>query len=97
MTGEQLAALCYAEPPLAEIHGLARVVEVFLYVLAIISVVIVGLRVYVRGFLNGGKIWGVDDYLAVLGFVSYTTAFVRISTYLPSIYYLLGIVYFVYV
>ncbi|KAI2609402.1 uncharacterized protein GGS25DRAFT_484517 [Hypoxylon fragiforme] len=71
MTGEQLAALCYAEPPLAEIHGLARVVEVFLYVLAIISVVIVGLRVYVRGFLNGGKIWGVDDYLAVLGFLPY--------------------------
>ncbi|KAL7624934.1 hypothetical protein AAE478_004148 [Parahypoxylon ruwenzoriense] len=67
LTGEQVAALAYAEPPI-ERRGLAVTVEVFMYILSISTFMIVGLRVYVRAFLNKGRIWGTDDYLAVLGF-----------------------------
>lgn len=69
MTGEQLAALAYAEPSIRP-QGLALTVEVFMYVLAILTFIIVSLRVYVRAFLFQGRVWGTDDYLAVIGFVS---------------------------
>ena len=69
MTGEQLAELAYNEPPLQP-HGLARGVEAYMYFAAIITSIIVGLRVYVRAFMNEGRAWGVDDYLAVFGYVS---------------------------
>ena len=69
MSGEQLAQLAYSEPPL-EPHGLARGVEIYMYFAAIITTIIVGLRVYVRAFMNEGRAWGPDDYLAVLGYVS---------------------------
>lgn len=73
-TGQQLAALAYAVPPITpEGNGNALVLNAVVITFTVISTVIVGLRVWVRLFLSDadtGRTWGVDDYLAVLGFVS---------------------------
>lgn len=75
-TGEALSALAYTLPPLTP-HGFGLTIEVISILLAIISVIVVCLRVYVRTGLSGAinRFWGVDDYLVVIGFVSILMTF----------------------
>lgn len=75
MSGEELSALAYAEPPIQP-EGLALAIEIWMYFAGITTTIIVGLRVYVRGFKNGGSAWGIDDYLAVLGYVSQQSPYI---------------------
>ncbi|KAK1700610.1 hypothetical protein BDP55DRAFT_643623 [Colletotrichum godetiae] len=68
MTGEQIQAFAYQLEPLAP-KGLAPAVEFVAIILGIISVIVVSLRIYVRAGLSGAssRLWGVEDYLAVIG------------------------------
>ena len=72
-SGEQLAAVASALPPL-DPHGLGVVVEVLSICFATVATISLALRVYVRAGLarTTANLWGVDDVLAVLGFVSFT-------------------------
>lgn len=69
MSGEELSALAYAEPPIQP-EGLALAIGVWMYFAGITTSIIIGLRIYARGVMSGGRTWGVDDYLAMLGYVS---------------------------
>lgn len=70
-SGEAIAAAAYALPPLAA-KGLGAGVEGISIALAVLTTIVVALRVWVRsGFSGmGAKAWGLDDYLVVIGFVS---------------------------
>lgn len=70
-SGEQLAAIAYALPPLAP-RGLSLSIVVVSVFLAIVSTVVVCLRIWVRTGMSGAinRMWGIEDYLFVLGFVS---------------------------
>lgn len=72
MSGEQIQALVDELEPLNP-TGLGRAVEVVAIVLGVICVVVVSLRVYVRAGLSGAstRTWGVEDFLAVVGTVSF--------------------------
>lgn len=73
MTGEQVAALAYSQPPIQP-EGFALATEMVAIVLGVIATLVVGLRLYVRlSSAISGKAWGVDDYLATIGFVSITS------------------------
>ncbi|GKT60228.1 integral membrane protein [Colletotrichum tofieldiae] len=77
MTGEQIQAIAYELPPL-DPKGLAAGVEFVAIVLGIISVIIVSLRIYVRAGLSGAStaLWGIEDYLAVVGLLPFIPAVV---------------------
>ncbi|KAM0812006.1 hypothetical protein AB5N19_14323 [Seiridium cardinale] len=72
LTGEEIAAIAYALPALKP-TGLGAAIEVISIMLAIITTIVVGLRVWVRaGLLSGHKeTWGIDDYLLVVGFLPF--------------------------
>lgn len=72
-SGEQLAAIANALPPLPPL-GLGIAVEVLSILFAVVATISLVLRIYVRTGLSrgSGNVWGVDDYLAVIGFVSIT-------------------------
>ncbi|KAK9415875.1 hypothetical protein SUNI508_10004 [Seiridium unicorne] len=72
LTGEEIAAISYTLPALNP-TGLGAAIEVVSILLAIITTIIVGLRVWVRAGLARGKTesWGVDDYLLVVGFLPF--------------------------
>lgn len=70
MAGETIGQAAYALPPLTP-SGLGAGVEAVSIFLAIVTTIVVCLRVWVRaGFSGAGtRVWGVDDYLLLLGFV----------------------------
>lgn len=71
MTGEEIQDLVNKLPPITP-GGMGRAVQAVAILLGIISVVVVSLRVYVRAGLSGAssRLWGPEDYLAVIGTVS---------------------------
>lgn len=71
MTGEQISAIAYQLEPLTP-KGLGPAVEFIAIVFGIVCVIVVGLRIYVRAGLSGAstRLWGVEDWLAVIGTVS---------------------------
>lgn len=71
MTGKQIQALVYQLEPL-EPKGLGLAVEYVAIVFGILSIVVVSLRIYVRAGFSGAstRIWGIEDYLVVIGTVS---------------------------
>ncbi|POS72773.1 hypothetical protein DHEL01_v208833 [Diaporthe helianthi] len=68
MSGEQIQALVNQLEPISP-TGLGRAVEVVAILLGVVCTVVVSLRVYVRAGLSGAstRIWGVEDYLALIG------------------------------
>lgn len=72
MSGEQIQALVYQLEPINP-TGLGRAVEVVAICLGIICAIVVSLRVWVRAGLSGAstRTWGLEDYLAVVGTVSF--------------------------
>ena len=75
LTGEEIAKIAYVQhsiPP----SGLGAVCEVLIYVFGIICTIVVAFRVYVRSFrVKNDKKWRLNDYLAVIGFVSSLSAY----------------------
>ncbi|KAI0018203.1 hypothetical protein F4780DRAFT_752443 [Xylariomycetidae sp. FL0641] len=71
-TGEQIAAMAYALPPV-QVQDLALAVEVTAIVLGVLSASIVGLRIWVRAGFSGAvnRTWGMDDWLCVIGFLPF--------------------------
>lgn len=82
MTGEQIQAFAYQLEPLAP-KGLAPAVEFVAIILGIISVIVVSLRIYVRAGLSGAssRLWGIEDYLAVIGTVSFFSTSTRLALF----------------
>ncbi|KAJ0376859.1 hypothetical protein COL26b_004912 [Colletotrichum chrysophilum] len=78
MTGEQISAIAYQLEPLTP-KGLGPAVEFIAIVFGIVCVIVVGLRIYVRAGLSGAstRLWGVEDWLAVIG----TLYLIRASEY----------------
>lgn len=72
VSGEQIQALVYELEPLKP-TGLGRAVEVVAILLGVVCVLVVSLRVYVRAGLSGAstRTWGAEDFLAVVGTVSF--------------------------
>ncbi|ORY57767.1 uncharacterized protein BCR38DRAFT_353944 [Pseudomassariella vexata] len=77
LTGEQIAALAYALPPL-EPEGLCYFVEIISIIIGVIATIVVGLRVWIRAGLSGAtkRIWGVDDYLVIIGVLPFIPSIV---------------------
>ncbi|TDZ14639.1 hypothetical protein Cob_v012517 [Colletotrichum orbiculare MAFF 240422] len=77
MTGEQIQALANQLQPLTP-KGLGPAVEYLAIIFGVISVIVVALRVYVRAGLSGAstRLWGVEDYLAVIGTIPFIPAVV---------------------
>lgn len=71
VSGEAIALEAYALPPLNP-TGLGARVEAVSILIAIVTSIAVGLRVWVRtGYsVTGSRLWGIDDYLLLIGFVS---------------------------
>lgn len=70
LTGKEIAAIAYAQPSIHP-RGFGLAIEVLIYIWFIICAVVVGLRVWVRTWREDSKQkWKINDYLAVLGFVS---------------------------
>lgn len=71
MTGDQISAIAYQLEPLTP-NGLGPAVEFIAIVFGIACVIVVGLRIYVRAGLSGAstRLWGIEDWLAVIGTVS---------------------------
>jgi hypothetical protein len=70
LTGEEIAKIAYAQHSIQP-SGLGAVCEVLIYVFGIICTVVVALRAYVRTFkVKNDRKWRLNDYLAVIGFVS---------------------------
>lgn len=76
LTASEVAAIAYALPPISP-EGLALVLEIFVYIFSVLATITIILRIWVRAYWldseSGRGLWGVDDSLAVLGFVSDTT------------------------
>lgn len=71
LTGEELSALAYAEPPIQP-EGLARILMVVAITFLCLTTLVVGLRTWVRSWaLRHGRLWGIDDSLAVLGYIPF--------------------------
>lgn len=72
MSGEQIQALVNQLEPISP-TGLGKAVEVVAICLGVICAIVVSLRVYVRAGLSGAstRTWGVEDYLALVGTVSF--------------------------
>lgn len=69
LSGEELQRLSDAYPPIKP-AGLGPAIIGLLITWSIITTVVVGLRVWVKTQrLDPGQKWGVDDYLAVIGWV----------------------------
>ncbi|KAH0437136.1 integral membrane protein [Colletotrichum camelliae] len=77
MTGEQISAIAYQLEPLTP-KGLGPAVEFIAIVFGIVCVIVVGLRIYVRAGLSGAstRLWGVEDWLAVIGTIPFIPAVV---------------------
>lgn len=75
LTASEVAAVAYALPPISP-EGLALALEILVYIFSILATIAIILRIWVRAFWldseSGRGLWGVDDSLAVLGFVSDT-------------------------
>lgn len=73
LTASELAAIAYALPPMSP-EGLALALEILVYFFSILATITIILRIWVRLFWldseSGRGLWGYDDSLAVLGFVS---------------------------
>lgn len=73
LTASEFAAIAYAVPPITP-EGIAPAIEILVYILSILTTIVIILRVWVRAFWldseSGRGLWGFDDSLAVLGFVS---------------------------
>lgn len=74
LTGQQIADLSDAHPPIQPANvGVA--LNVLVYILLVISFIVVGARIFVciSARTDGHKwgVWGIHDFCAILGFVSY--------------------------
>ncbi len=71
LSGEQIADIAYTLPTLTP-RGLSLGIVVASITLAVITTVVVSLRIWVRTGLSRalGRIWKIEDYLLVVGFVS---------------------------
>lgn len=69
LTGEELGALAYAEPPIQP-TGLGPTIVALVWVMRIVTTTVVCLRIWARThYLDAGQKWGVEDYLCVIGYV----------------------------
>ncbi|RYP39456.1 hypothetical protein DL767_002190 [Monosporascus sp. MG133] len=67
----ELAALAYAEPPITP-RGVSRTLSVLSIIFLVLATVVISLRIWVRAWmLKGNKGWGLDDTLAVMGFIPF--------------------------
>ncbi|RYP51110.1 hypothetical protein DL769_010867 [Monosporascus sp. CRB-8-3] len=65
----ELAALAYAEPPITP-RRLSRASSVLSIIFLVLATVVITLRIWVRAWiLKDNKGWGLDDSLAVMGFL----------------------------
>lgn len=71
MTGEEIQALVNKLPPITP-GSVGRAVQAVAILLGILSIIVVSLRIYVRAGFSGAasRLWGVEDYVAVIGTVS---------------------------
>lgn len=73
LTASEAAAIAYAVQPIAP-QGLALAIEIVVYIFFVLTTIPVILRVWARSSWmsseTGRVSWGLDDSLAVLGFVS---------------------------
>ncbi|KAJ8116626.1 hypothetical protein OPT61_g1990 [Boeremia exigua] len=77
LSGEQIAAIAYALPTLAP-QGLALGIVVASILLAVVTTIVVCLRIWVRMGLSGAldKTWSTEDYLLVMGFIPFLASVV---------------------
>ncbi|RYP18747.1 hypothetical protein DL765_003769 [Monosporascus sp. GIB2] len=67
----ELAALAYAEPPITP-RGLSRALSVLSIIFLVLATIVITLRIWVRAWmLKDNKGWGLDDTLAVMGFIPF--------------------------
>jgi hypothetical protein len=85
-SGDQIAATAYALPPLTP-QGLSLAIVVVSILLAIITTVVVCLRIWVRTGMSGAfnRVWNTEDYLLALGFVSLASVLLRLPRDLGSV------------
>lgn len=73
LTASEVAAIAYAVPPITP-QGLALAIEIVVYIFSVLTTITIVLRAWARSsgldFESGRSLWGLDDSLAVLGFVS---------------------------
>ncbi|RYP79908.1 hypothetical protein DL770_006447 [Monosporascus sp. CRB-9-2] len=74
LTGEEIAALAYAEPPIQP-TGLGPVTVALMYIFTILATAVVAGRVWARTwYLDVDQRWGPEDFLAVIGFLPFIPA-----------------------
>ncbi|RYP65405.1 hypothetical protein DL771_008329 [Monosporascus sp. 5C6A] len=74
LTGEEVRALAYAEPPIQPV-GLGPTIVPLVYVMTILSTIVVCGRVWARTkLLDTGQRWILEDYLAVIGYLLFIPA-----------------------
>lgn len=70
LTGEEISDIAYAQSTIPS-SGLGLATEVLIYILTVVCAVVIALRVYVKTWSSeASQGWRVNDYLAVIGFVS---------------------------
>ncbi|RYP27266.1 hypothetical protein DL768_011252 [Monosporascus sp. mg162] len=71
LNSSELAALAYVEPPITP-RGLSRALSVLSITFLVLATVVITLRIWVRAWmLRDSKGWGLDDTLAVMGFIPF--------------------------
>ncbi|RYP22904.1 hypothetical protein DL767_008952 [Monosporascus sp. MG133] len=74
LTGEEIAALAYTEPPIQP-TGWGPVIVALMCIFTILATVVVAGRVWARTwYLEVGQRWGPEDFLAVIGFLPFIPA-----------------------
>ncbi|KAI0125635.1 GPCR, PTH11-type [Xylariales sp. AK1849] len=72
--GELLQAAAYAEPPIKP-KNLALILIIIVLVTAAIATIVIGLRVYVRGWMGRKtKTWGLEEAFAVAGYCAFLSS-----------------------
>ncbi|KAH8657840.1 hypothetical protein BX600DRAFT_439023 [Xylariales sp. PMI_506] len=70
-SSEELSMLAYQQHSIQP-HGTARVIVAVAAVMILLDLIIVGLRIWVRGwYIRSTRVWGMDDTLTVLGCCPY--------------------------